>query len=354
MVQRVPRLLSLCVLALLVTIATACAPGDVPPDPAVGDEPAPFTILWAGDTLLGDAAQPLLDAAGYAAPFRDLLPLPAADFVIVNAEGPITTRTAPWDTGQRWSYRARPPAADALAAAGVDAAGLANNHSLDRGPGGLADTRRLLEAGGVATFGAGMNAEEAVAPLLIDTPYGRVAVVGFGEDAGRDRLATATHAGSLVPTYTAVQRGIDRGRAAGADWIVAFVHWGTNYRNVTGEQRRWAQRFAEAGYDLVVGHGPHLAQPIDFVDSMPVVYSLGNFVFGTPGRYDGDAPGYSIMVRVELAVDGFHRATIHCLLTDNDRVAFRPRFCPEAEARDVIGALHPRMTVVNGIGAVSW
>lgn len=338
------------ILATLALLVGGCATQAGFAESATTSQSRPFSIMWAGDTLLADAAQPLLDARGYDAPFAFLAPLLRADYFIVNLEGPITVRTTSWDPDQRWSYHARPAAAAALADLGVDAVGLANNHALDRGPAGLADTTTLLRQQSVATFGAGANRREAALPLLIDTPFGRVAVVGFGEDdtAGRRR------AGSLVPSYTAVFRGRDLGQMAGAQWFVAFVHWGTNYRGVEAEQRRWAQRFADAGYDLVIGHGPHIAQAIDFVDGMPVFYSLGNFAFGTPGRYSADSPGISLLVTTDLTARGFVRAEIVCLLTDNDVVGFQPRRCPDDAAQTALSALHPDVQIDDGVGILSW
>ena len=54
-----------------------------------------------------------------------------------------------------------------------------------------------------------------------------------------------------------VRRGAALARAAGADWVIAFVHWGENYQPVNAQQRAAAQEFAAAGYDMVVGSGPH-------------------------------------------------------------------------------------------------
>ena len=335
----------------LVLILAGCAAPDGASQSTSDPSSPPFTILWLGDTLLGDAAQPLINQEGYLAPFRDLVPLPESDYVVANLEGPLTTRGTPWDPNQRWSYQADPAVAAALAAVGIDAVGLANNHSLDRGPPGLADTIATLAEFGLPTFGAGRDQVEAASPLLIETPYGIVAVVGFGEDASRDRLATRTTPGSLVPSYSALQLGLDLSRAAGASWLVAFVHWGTNYHAVESEQRRWAQRFADAGYDLVIGHGPHLAQPLEFVDGMPVVYSLGNFVFGTPGRYSDQAPGISVLASTGLTAAGFQTARLTCLLTDNRVVDFRPRPCEQAEAAMALTDLQSDIDLVRRVAS---
>ena len=333
-------------LGVVLAVALLLAACDARPSPAPtagvpGDADAPpFSILWAGDTLLGDAAQPWLDRHGYAWPFAHLTELLRADFMVVNLEGPITNDATPWDPDQRWSYNAQPASAGALAAAGVDAVGLANNHALDRGPQGVAATGEALAAAGLTGFGAGLDGA-AKQPLLIETPHGVVGVVAFGPEVDFERRATARRPGTIAPAAPAVARGIALARAAGARWVVAFVHWGENYAPIDAAQRRAARRFAAAGYDLVVGHGPHYAQPIEVIGGMPVVYSLGNFVFGTPGRYRASAPGVSLLLTTVVGADGIRALEMRCLLTDNRRVEFQPRRCPSAAARAMLAALHP-------------
>lgn len=320
---------------------------------SAASEAPTFTILWAGDTLLGDAAQAQLDAQGYGWPFLQLVDALEADFTVVNLEGPITTDARAWDPDQRWSYNAQPAAAAALAAIGVDAAGIANNHTLDRGPSGLSATVDALAEAGIRAFGAGLD-EEAKAPLLIETPHGIVGVVAFGEDYGFGRQASASRAGTLVPTPAAVSRGLALARKAGARWVIAFVHWGANYARVEEQQRGWAQRFASAGYDLVIGQGPHIAQRIELIDGMPVFYSLGNFVFGTPGRYRPEAPGISLLLTTAVGPDGIRRAEIRCLLTDNREVVFQPRLCPSEQARRVLRGLHATVELEEDVATLRW
>lgn len=328
---------------------TPVADADAPP---ASDAP-PFTILWAGDTLLADAAQPELDARGYDWPFARLQGALEADFTLVNLEGPITVEDRPFDPDQTWSYNAQPASADALATAGVDAASLANNHALDRGPEGLAATTAALDAASITGIGAGVTAE-AEAPLLIETPHGTVGVVALGEDYGPDRTATLDRAGSLVANAESIERGRGLALAAGARWVVGFIHWGANYAGVDTEQRRTAALFAEAGYDLVVGHGAHVAQEIEIIDGMPVVFSLGNFVFGTPGRYTDDAPGVSLLLTTTVDGDGIRAAQIRCLLTDNDEVTFQPRLCEPERAASVLGELHPDVEIDGDVGHLRW
>jgi poly-gamma-glutamate synthesis protein (capsule biosynthesis protein) len=106
-----------------------------------------FRILWAGDTLLGDASQSALDEHGYDWPFAQLSELlQGSDAAILNAEGPVTTIAEPYEPERSWTYNAQPEAAAAIATAGFTAVGLANNHSMDRGPAGLSDTIAHFEA----------------------------------------------------------------------------------------------------------------------------------------------------------------------------------------------------------------
>ncbi len=324
------------------------------PPPAVRSDAPAFRILWLGDTLLADAAEPHLVANGYAWAFDRLRPRPDADYVIANAEGPITARTEPHDPSQRWSYAARPEAARALAAESVSAVGLANNHALDRGPSGLADTASHLGAAGVASFGAGADLDEALRPLIVETPHGRVGVVAFGQGGGVRANAGEARPGIAVLTRCNAAEGVQRAREAGARWVVAFVHWGVNYTGVLHSQRAQAALLAGAGYDLAVGHGPHVAQPVEVVDGMPVLYSLGNWVFGTPGRFTPDAPGYGLMATTAFGPDGLEALRLRCIRTDNDEVGFQPRPCTAAQADNVLRALHADIAIEDGVGVLRW
>ena len=298
----------------------------------------PVRITFLGDTLLGDAAQPWLDANDFDWPFEEVVSLLDGEHVVANLEGPITERTEAYARRSRWSYNAQPAAAEALANAGVTAAGLANNHAMDRGPDGLSDTVEALSNAGIASVGAGVTASSAEAPLLLQTSAGAVAIVAFGDHYGSRRVATADQAGGASYHPCAIVRAANEARRGGADLVVAFVHWGSNYSDVQPSQRALAWLFVVAGYDLVVGHGPHVVQPVEVLSGVPVLYSLGNFVFGTPGRFRERFPGYGLIATVEVSSQQLSAIELRCILTDNDRVQFQPRPCPEPEATSVLDA----------------
>jgi poly-gamma-glutamate synthesis protein (capsule biosynthesis protein) len=331
---------------------TACQPAS--PDTSQLQYAESFRIIFVGDTLLADAALPSLEEHGYLWPFEYLSAQLEGEYLIANGEGPITTLEQPWDPNQRWSYNADPQAAQALAEVGFDALGFANNHAMDRGPDGLTDTSEYMAANNLAFFGAGIHQAQAETPLLIDTPYGTVGVVAFGEDWGPDRTAGEGQAGTIVLSAASIDRGYALARDAGAAWVVAYVHWGSNYAGVSPAQQRWAREFAKTGYDLVIGHGAHSLQEIEIVRGIPVFYSLGNFVFGTSGRFSEEFPGFGLVVSTVLGPDGFYHAELHCIHTDNQQVHFQPRPCTPEQARQVFSSLSEELTIDGNSAALSW
>ena len=300
-----------------------------------------LSVLWVGDTMLGDAAQDNLEKLGYRWVFDLVRGQIDADFTVANAEGPITTRSEPWNPSQHWHYNAQPQAARAMADAGIRAVNLANNHGMDRGPQGLADTMANSRAAGIRTFGAGADLEEAEKPLLVRSGVGTIGIVGLGKYYGPTNMAGPAQPGTIALSRASIRRGYDLARKAGADWVVGFVHWGRSYSPVTQEQRDFAREFAQAGYSLVVGTHPHIVQPIEVIDGMPVLYSVGNFVFGAPGRFTPEFPGVGLIVGTEFTAQGLTTLSLRCIATDNKVVAYQARPCGEEQARSVLTSLHP-------------
>jgi poly-gamma-glutamate synthesis protein (capsule biosynthesis protein) len=323
-----------------------CAPTTPTPTPAPTTTPAAsadaFVVRWGGDVLLGDAAAPLLAENGFTWPFERIASFLEADYLVGNAEGPITTLADPYFPDQEFSYNADPAAAAALAEIGFDAMSLSNNHALDRGPDGLRDTIANLTDAGVAPFGAG-SAGEATAPHLVETPYGVLAIVGLGERWSYGAEATPTEPGTVSITAQSVERAHAMAADVGARWVVAYVHWGENYSGVTDAQRTAARLFADAGYDLVIGHHPHVAQEVESIDGMPVLYSLGNLVFGTPGRF-GSGEGFGLVATTRLN-DGPIEIRLSCIVTDNDAVGFQPEPCTASEAEGLFARLGPEVRI---------
>ncbi len=345
--------------ALAVVGVTAAIAGTEVPSPVAG---APtisaggasgVSITWLGDTLLGDGAQPFIDQYGLLWPAALLPPLDSDHVVIANVEGPMTERTEPFDPTQRWSYNSHPAAGQALVAMGITAVSLANNHTMDRGPEGLLDTVVNADAAGLRVFGAGPTANEARLPLLVESDSVLIAVAGFSDDGGI-KTATADRPGARRLSLVNLQADIDAARSAGADRVIAAVHWGRNYTAVDPRQETWAKAFADAGYDMVIGTGPHFVQPIAVVDGMPVVYSLGNYVFGTPGRFNENARGYGLVVTTSFTRDDEVAVIVRCIRTDNQLITYQPRGCADSVSDTVLSAANPSLAVFGGVGAMTF
>jgi poly-gamma-glutamate capsule biosynthesis protein CapA/YwtB (metallophosphatase superfamily) len=330
-----------------------------PPAPQVVSGPSrahdrAVSVEFLGDTMLGDAALPSLRRYGYLWPFHNVSGLIDGDIVLANLEGPITTRKLPFNPLKDYNYTVDPAAARALATVGIDAVSLGNNHAMDSGPLGMQDTQRSLDKAGVASFGAGATLDEARRPLMLRTAAGTIGIVPLGEDFGSDVSAGPDQAGTVVLSPENVQRGLEDARRAGADWVVAMVHWGDNYSAVNASQRYWARALAQAGYDLVVGTGPHIPNRVAMVGDMPVAYSIGNFVFGSPGRFPNRALGVGLIMTATFVADEPIQVSFRCVVDDNDLVDFQPRPCSEWESErtwrllgtDVVAeGLHGVMTV---------
>jgi poly-gamma-glutamate synthesis protein (capsule biosynthesis protein) len=211
----------------------------------------------------------------------------APDLRIANLETSVTTSEEALPKGI--NYRMHPLNVPCLRAAGIDCAVLANNHVLDWGAAGLLETLATLRGAGIATAGAGRNAEEAERPAAFDVAGpARVLVFGFASPTSgipRDWAATERRPGVRflkdlsVQTAKEVAGQIRRWRRP-AHRVVASIHWGGNWGYaIPREQREFARRLVdEAGADLVHGHSSHHPKGIEVHAGRLILYGCGDFV----------------------------------------------------------------------------
>jgi poly-gamma-glutamate synthesis protein (capsule biosynthesis protein) len=167
-----------------------------------------------------------------------------------------------------------------LRSAGVSVVNLANNHSLDFGPSALLQTIAYAHAAGLQVIGAGANQAQAYAPVIVDTPGGRVAFLGLSQVVPAGWAATATSPGvaSAYDIGAAVAAVQAARREAG--YVVVMVHAGVELDQCpTPLQLGLTATLVNAGANVVVGAHPHVLQGLTKVGSAVVDYSLGNFVF---------------------------------------------------------------------------
>ena len=264
-----------------VTLAPApTAEPDQPADPT----PADITLAFAGDVLFEDDVRVRLDADP--ASTLDVISdaLSAADVTIVNLETAITERGAP--EPKTWTFRVGADALDALDTAGVDVVTMANNHGVDYGAEGLADSLTAASAAPVEVIGIGADDDEAFAPALIDVGGTPIAVIGATDVPDHTAAVWAAGPDSAgVASARDPERLLEavRGAAESADLVVVYMHWGQERVNCPiNEQTELAQQLAQAGADVIVGSHAHVLLGAGWLDSAYVSYGLGNFVWYHP------------------------------------------------------------------------
>ena len=291
--------------SLLLALA-ACQAGINPPAGLAQPEPASaipeaipspaptVTVALLGDVMLGRAVHPSAETFTYLEPF-----LISADLALANLESPLTN--SPVQTESPYALCAPPENVKYLADAGFDLLTLANNHSLDCGAKGLAETQSTLTDAGLGFIGPDPEPVYRVINGI------RLAFLAFDATSGFD-IETAAQA-------------VRSAREAGAV-VVLSIHWGAEYQaGASPGQEQIAGILAEAGAALIWGHHPHVLQPAEWIHDgkTPVLYSLGNALFD---QYGLENTRRSALVLVRLGPGGVEELRVIPFLIDlrNSRI----------------------------------
>jgi|LNFM01.1.fsa_nt_gb poly-gamma-glutamate capsule biosynthesis protein CapA/YwtB (metallophosphatase superfamily) len=239
---------------------------------------APVTVAAVGDVALAWRVDAAIRTAQYD-PFREVRSILAgADLALANVECVITNAPEP-----RWAVapgqpliRATPTAATVLASAGIDIGSVANNHAFDFSARGALDTHQALRSAGLVALGGGASSEDAWQPFVREIRGVRVGVLAMAE-----QLNHPPGPGARVAMLD--RRAIEAVRAleSRVDVVLLSIHWGHEFVEApTAGQVALAHRLIDAGADVIIGHHPHVLQSVEVYHDRPIVYSLGNFVFG--------------------------------------------------------------------------
>lgn len=320
--QRFFALIGICILSLVLPAAAA---------PPTDHQ----RVVFLGDFLPTGSARDVIAARGYSYLFdgvRNILS--DSHWVFLNLETPLSDRGAAVE-GKAYTFRADPRVAEVMYREGVRAISLANNHILDFGPTALADTIAALRNAGIDHAGAGRNLAAAAEPGVVMAPYGKLIIQSFSNTFPRSYWAGRSRPGTLFGSPKAVRRAVSEASAIGT--VIVSFHWGQELMEEPKEyQVNLARLAVDSGADLVVGHHPHVPQPVEIYRGVPILYSLGNFSFGSYSRN----ARFGLMARVEFTPEGrCARVEIYPLLVDNTEVAFRPRILTGLEGQRVFDPL---------------
>ncbi|MFH1723348.1 MAG: CapA family protein [Elusimicrobiota bacterium] len=305
--RRPPRLLGALLGAAAVVAALRPAPaalhagsgepGAAPLEARVSTEPF-VTLSAVGDIRLDGPVARIAAAHGPGAPVKDVLAWLDSDIVFGNLECAVTERGEA--AAKEYTFRAPPDNLRILSAAGFTLLSVANNHVMDFGPQGMRDTLAALSRGGLLYAGAGPTARAARRPVFIEKNGLRIGLLALtstlpeGNWAGPDSPGVAYSDFARVPEWV-------RAAKRDCDILIVSFHGGTQLAPEPNEvQRAFVRLAADAGADVILGHHPHVVQPVEVRGGALILYSLGNFLFVSP------TPGTerSFIARLRLSREG--------------------------------------------------
>ncbi|WP_440897981.1 CapA family protein [Amphibacillus sp. Q70] len=320
-----------------------------------------YTISFAGDTSLGEGylrkpgKEELVerlenDPLSFFAGVKPIIE--NSDYLILNLETVLENNPKPVLEGKEYPNYDNPSRAlEVLGDLGVSAVGLANNHTMDFGKKILLKTLKRLKKAKIESFGAGKNKKQASSPFKISLKgeKGNKNIYIFtGMRAGKRYreygfFADDKKAGVNSLSQKGLTRQISKLRENEPESIIiVYPHWqGRDYKWASDHPRiqMISRTFIDAGANYIFGHGTHMLNDIEQYNGGTIVYSIGNFVFNSPGRYKTlNAPPYSLIVNMEVQEDQNGTWTVknkfYPIVTDNKMTSYNVRKINSKETTD--------------------
>jgi poly-gamma-glutamate capsule biosynthesis protein CapA/YwtB (metallophosphatase superfamily) len=219
---------------------------------------------------------PTIVSTGHRGAMRDLIS--SADLALANMEESAPNHFSFHPHGT--VFTGDPALIAGIARAGIDVASVASTHIGDGGPAGILQTMASLRKNDIVPFGAGPNLAAARQPAIFERGGVKVAILGYDGISSRYYGATATTIGDAPLKAAYIKADVAAARAAGAQVVIVFPHWGIEYTfGPSASQRRLAHVMIDSGADMVIGNHPHWVQSVEVYKGKPIWYSLGNFTF---------------------------------------------------------------------------
>jgi poly-gamma-glutamate capsule biosynthesis protein CapA/YwtB (metallophosphatase superfamily) len=269
---------------------------------AVGGDVIPHEPVRAAAVAAGEGS------AGWGALFSDVSDIfGKADFGFVNLETPV----APAHSHGSKPFLFDAPIAllEGLKANGIKIVSFANNHVMDQGWAGFAETREHLRDEGLLFAGSGDTVADAWQPVVVEANGVKVGWLGMTRWLNGNRNPDkddqpyvnffpypGDSGGAPGADEAQVLDAVKQARAK-CDLLVVSIHWGIEYATAPRtEDVDMAHKMLEAGASVIVGHHPHVLQPVETYKTQDgrdtvIFYSLGNFLSNQSRTYvDGLMP----------------------------------------------------------------
>lgn len=325
------------------------------------------SVAIVGDTYMGEwyAAHrkrlgrwdPIIDE-GYDYSFREVESMiNNADFTIANLEAVLVNdpSDSPLKRIKKFVLGGDKEETTAvLKRQGIDLVTLATNHIGDFGQAGVQQTVQSLKEKKIAYIGSGETVEEASQPFRLKTrsqevfifnaywykryQYRSTNTYAIGENLGA--ACISTHFCEKIKAFKAEHPNAK---------IVVIAHWGVDFRPILNYQRANAKRLADAGADLILGHGPHALQAVGKIDATDIFYSLGNFVFNSDGEYKAHpkALPYGGIVTLNFKGKSLY-AAMKFIETNNLKTQWIPKEVTSEEFQEIVQAFEKEKFQENG------
>ncbi len=249
---------------------------------ALNENKNEIVLSFVGDLSIGDATQSRTAKAsltnviknnGYAWPFSLVADyLKNDDYSFGNLEV-VLTEKAGLKSSKKYNLIGQPDFVNVLLEGGIDVVNTVNNHCFDFTEKGYKDTLNILDEAGLNHFGT-------VYPGLPKESD----ILGTAEVKG-------VKIGMVGMTYPDEKNDFKRLESRikklkdemGCQIVICSMHWGREEHMTTIRQTQFsfARKLIDAGADVIWGHHPHVLQPVFFYKGKPVMFSTGNFIFGT-------------------------------------------------------------------------
>lgn len=281
----------------------------------------PFVSLhFVGDVMLDRGVREKIDEYGVDYPWREVERyLSGSDYRIANLEGTVSERESLYTHEPPFIFTFAPAFVEAIKPF-IDVVSLANNHADDYGTTGELETRERLDVLDISWFGGATSSEDV---YRIDKEGIAMSLVGYHQFGA-----------SLEELERVIQS-----EAAADRFVIVFPHWGEEYIQAPqAGQRDRAHRMIAAGADLIIGAHPHVVQGIEMIDGVPVVYSLGNFIFDQ--EFGETTKGLTVGVILDREAGTLYVSPI-------STIGARPAPLSDEEAQELFSSLSIQNSIIT-------
>lgn len=259
---------------------------------------------------------------------------------IVNLEAPITfsenkiLKTGPHLKGNINHTK------KVLSELKINVATLANNHILDFGEKGVADTLSFCNSNKIITVGAGKDIEDASKILYLNSPEGKLGIVNFAENewASASKTSYGANPMDLIDNVKKIQEA-----KLNSKFVIVIVHGGHEYYNLPSPRmKKQYQYYIDSGANIVIGHHTHCISGYEIYKGCPIYYSLGNFLFTKNNKRSDWYLG--LVLELELSNEKI-KANIHPI--SQHRETYSLELLKDSEKADVLNRISEYNNIIN-------